>query len=62
MATSSDAPREELTVRRATEILRWWREAGVDLAMDETPHDRFAESAAALARRAAGRSTRSERE
>jgi len=53
MPTSSDATREELTVQRATELLRWWREAGVDIAMDETPHDRFAESAAALARRAA---------
>ncbi|HXW20051.1 MAG TPA: uracil-DNA glycosylase [Roseiarcus sp.] len=26
------------------EALRWWAEAGVDLAIDETPHDRFAES------------------
>ena len=24
-------------------ILRWWAEAGVDIAIDETPHDRFAE-------------------
>ena len=39
MATSSDAPREELTVRRATEILRWWREAGVDLAGGERAMD-----------------------
>ena len=30
--------------------MRWWREAGVDLALDETPHDRFAESAAPAAR------------
>ena len=52
MPTSSDAPREELTVQRAIEVLRWWREAGVDIALDEVPHDRFAESAAALARRA----------
>jgi len=25
------------------QVLRWWSEAGVDLAMDEEPHDRFAE-------------------
>ncbi len=35
-----------LDARRAREVLRWWIEAGVDLALDETPHDRFAESAA----------------
>ncbi len=41
-----------LTAQAAAEALRWWREAGVDLALDETPHDRFAESAAPAARRA----------
>ncbi len=41
-----------LTAHEAAETLRWWREAGVDLALDETPHDRFAESAAPAARRA----------
>jgi uracil-DNA glycosylase family 4 len=61
MPSPPDPPREELTVQRATEILRWWREAGIDIAMDETPHDRFAESAAALARRAAAPPTREER-
>jgi DNA polymerase len=35
-----------LTPAAAAEVLRWWREAGVDLALDQTPHDRFAESAA----------------
>src|SRR5271156_6647489 len=40
----------DLTARRASEALRWWVEAGVDIALDETPHDRFAESAAAAAR------------
>jgi uracil-DNA glycosylase len=35
----------DLTARRAAEALRWWIEAGVDIALDETPHDRFAESA-----------------
>jgi uracil-DNA glycosylase len=42
---SSRAP-ADLTARRAAEALRWWLEAGVDIALDETPHDRFAESAA----------------
>ncbi len=41
-----------LTARDAAQALRWWSEAGVDLALDETPHDRFAESAAPAARRA----------
>jgi DNA polymerase len=41
-----------LTAHEAAETLRWWREAGVDLALDETPHDRFAESVAPAARRA----------
>jgi uracil-DNA glycosylase family 4 len=30
---------------RAIEALRWWAVAGVDFAIDETPRDRFAESA-----------------
>ena len=34
---------ETLTPQAAAEALRWWHEAGVDLALDETPHDRFAE-------------------
>ena len=33
-----------LTPQAAAEALRWWIEAGVDLALDETPHDRFAAS------------------
>ncbi len=41
-----------LTAQDAAQALRWWSEAGVDLALDETPHDRFAESAAPAARRA----------
>jgi DNA polymerase len=53
-----DASREEMTVRHATEILLWWREAGIEMALDETPHDRFAESAARLARRAAAAAAR----
>jgi len=41
-----DDASHDLTARRAAEALRWWLEAGVDIALDETPHDRFAESAA----------------
>ena len=40
------------TAAAAAETLRWWIEAGVDLALDETAHDRFAESAAPAPRRA----------
>ena len=35
--------------RSAEAALRWWAQAGVDLAIDERPHDRFAESESALA-------------
>ena len=28
------------------ELIRWYTDMGVDLALDETPHDRFAEAAA----------------
>jgi DNA polymerase len=42
-----------LTPAAAAEVLRWWSEAGVDLALDEAPHDRFAESAAPPPRRVA---------
>ena len=41
-----------LSAAAAAETLRWWIEAGVDLALDETAHDRFAESAAPAPRRA----------
>ena len=43
---SSSEKSGPLTPRDAANALRWWCEAGVDLAIDETPHDRFAESAA----------------
>jgi DNA polymerase len=36
-----------LDATRAAEALRWWVRAGVHEALDETPHDRFAESGAA---------------
>jgi len=48
---SKPANSRALTAKDAAEALRWWSEAGVDLALDETPHDRFAESAAPTARR-----------
>jgi uracil-DNA glycosylase len=48
---SPEKPRA-LTATAAAEVLRWWSEAGVDLALDQTPHDRFAESAAPASRRA----------
>src|ERR1700681_1628351 len=35
----------------ALTILRWHVDAGVDWAVDDTPHDRFAESAEAASRR-----------
>jgi uracil-DNA glycosylase family 4 len=51
-----------LTPAAAAEVLRWWSEAGVDLALDETPHDRFTESAAPQPRRAAAPPSRVEAE
>jgi uracil-DNA glycosylase len=36
-------------VSQAASALRWWASAGVDFALDEHPHDRIAESAAAAA-------------
>jgi DNA polymerase len=32
-----------LTAERAVELLRWWKDAGVEVMLDEHPHDRFAE-------------------
>src|SRR5271156_4676186 len=43
---NTSRPPADLTARRAAEALRWWIEAGVDISLDETPHDRFAESSA----------------
>jgi uracil-DNA glycosylase len=31
------------------QVLRWWAEAGVDIAIDEEPHDRFAEAQSPIA-------------
>ena len=49
---SPSEPSPSLSPAAAAEVLRWWLEAGVDLALDEVPHDRFAESATPPARRA----------
>jgi DNA polymerase len=46
LAMASSDRSTHLTAAAAAETLRWWIEAGVDLALDESPHDRFAESAA----------------
>jgi len=35
---------DELSTPKAAEALRWWIRAGVAEALDENPHDRFAES------------------
>ena len=50
-----------LDAQGAAEALRWWLDAGVDLAIDEAPHDRFAAppahstTASAATRRPGGR-------
>jgi uracil-DNA glycosylase len=43
----------QLGAIQAAEALRWWMRAGVDCALGETPHDRFADSAIAARRVAA---------
>ena len=48
----------ELSFERAKEVLRWWAEAGVEAMLDDAPHDRFAETAEMLARRAAAAAAR----
>lgn len=47
MSSTNDSRRLPPDPIRAAETLRWWVGAGVDAAIDETPHDRFAESAGA---------------
>lgn len=42
----ANASHAELT---PAQILRWYSDMGVDIALDETPHDHFAEGAALLA-------------
>ncbi|HTZ66908.1 MAG TPA: uracil-DNA glycosylase [Roseiarcus sp.] len=52
MSSSKDSRRLPPDPNHAAETLRWWIRAGVNDALDEAPHDRFAESAAAADRRA----------
>jgi uracil-DNA glycosylase len=40
---AADPVSRPLTAQTAAEALRWWAEAGVDLALDEAPQNRFAE-------------------
>src|SRR5271166_1455259 len=47
LSSTNDSRRLPLDPIQAAEALRWWARAGVGDALDETPHDRFAESAAA---------------
>ncbi len=51
MSSTNDSRRLPLGATDAAETLRWWVRAGVDAALDETPHDRFAESSEADRRR-----------
>jgi DNA polymerase len=44
MSNSPDDPQS------LAQLLRWYADMGVDLAIDDRPHDRFADSAAALAK------------
>ena len=50
--TSPKSGAGDLDRRAAETALRWWAQAGVDLALDETAHDRFAESELAAAKSA----------
>ena len=47
MSSANDSRLLPLDPTRAAEALRWWVRAGVNEALDETPHDRFAESVGA---------------
>jgi uracil-DNA glycosylase len=47
LSPTNDSRNPPLDPIHAAEALRWWIRAGVNDALDERPHDRFAESAAA---------------
>ena len=47
-----------MSAQEAAELLRWYQDIGVDIALEEQPVDRFAESAALAAERAAGAAER----
>jgi len=44
--SQSSSSRSEIDIAGAAATLRWWRDAGVAFAVDETPHDRFKPDAA----------------
>jgi uracil-DNA glycosylase len=46
MASTKDSFDRQLGPLQAIESLRWWMRAGVTEALDETPHNRFADSRA----------------
>jgi uracil-DNA glycosylase len=52
VSPTNDLPRSPMDPAHAGETLRWWVRAGVNEALDEAAHDRFAESAGAEERRA----------
>jgi DNA polymerase len=45
MPSKTDPADPQFDSSQAAEALRWWIRAGVDLALDEAPHNRFKESA-----------------
>ena len=47
------APLDGMSQAELLGLLRWYADMGIDLAIDDAPHDRFAEGAAAAPRRAA---------
>src|SRR5580658_6669405 len=47
LSSTNDSRHLRLGATDAAEALRWWVRAGVDATLDETPHDRFAESSGA---------------
>ena len=52
LSSTNDSRRPPLDPIQAAEALRWWVRAGVNEALDETPHDRFAEEPAPRSERA----------
>ena len=47
LSSTNDSRHLRLGAIDAAEALRWWVRAGVEATLDETPHDRFAESSGA---------------
>jgi DNA polymerase len=47
----ADVSSAELDIADLADLVRWYVEVGVDMALDETPHDRLAEAAAEARRR-----------